>query len=186
VTAAFGHGPGYIPLVSLPIQTERLFIRPYAPGDLDDVAVMLGDPRVFWWLPRPLDREGARGWLEEQIASGRRGDGRFAVVCRASGRVIGGAALTPRDMAWGREYEVGYHLAADEWGKGYATEAARAMVDEARARGLRRVVAFIYTGNDRSQAVARRLGMVRGPRIHWAGLPHDVWELEFDGRHEPA
>jgi [ribosomal protein S5]-alanine N-acetyltransferase len=165
--------------VSLPIITKRLLIREYRPGDLGDVAVMLGDPRVFWWLPRPLDREGSRSWLEEQIASSRRGDGRFAVASRATGRVIGGAALTPRDMPWGREYEVGYHLAAAEWGKGYATEAAQAMVDEARSRGLRRVVAFIYTKNDRSQAVARRLGMRRGPRISWAGLPHDVWSLDF-------
>ena len=181
----FGHGPGYIPLVSLPIQTERLVIRPYAPGDLRDVAAMLGDSRVFWWLPRPMELEGSRSWLEEQIASARRGEGRYAVVCRASGRVIGGAALTPRDMPWGREYEVGYHLAADKWGKGYATEAAGAMVQEARGNGLRRVVAFIYTKNERSQAVARRLGMTRGVRIQWAGLPHDVWSLEFPG-HEPA
>lgn len=175
-----GHGLGYMPLVSLPIQTERLTIRHYAPGDLHDVASMLADPRVFWWLPRPLDLEGSRSWLEEQIAAARRGDGRFAVVCRASGRVIGGAALTPRDMPWGREYEVGYHLTTDVWGNGYATEAARAMVEEARSRGLRRVVAFIYGSNARSQAVAQRLGMVCETQIQWAGLPHDVWALELD------
>lgn len=173
-----GHTLGHVPLLRLPLQTERLVIRHYAPGDLGDVAVMLADPRVFWWLPRPLDMAGSRSWLEEQIASARRGDGRFAVVCRASGRVIGGAALTPRELPWGREYEVGYHLAADTWGKGYATEAARAIVDEALSRGLRRVVAFIYGGNTRSQAVARRLGMRREAEIEWAGLPHDVWVLE--------
>jgi [ribosomal protein S5]-alanine N-acetyltransferase len=174
-----GHTLGHAPLVSLPIQTSRLIIRHYAPGDLHDVAAMLADHRVFWWLPRPLTVEGSRSWLEEQIASARRGDGRFAVVCRESGRVIGGAALTPRDMPWGREYEVGYHLATDVWGKGYATEAARAMVEEARSHGLRRVVAFIYTGNTRSQAVARRLGMTPEAEIQWAGLPHDVWALQL-------
>jgi ribosomal-protein-alanine N-acetyltransferase len=164
--------------VGLPIQTKRLIIRHYTPGDLRDVAPMLADPRVFWWLPRPLDLEGSRAWLEEEIAFARRGVGRFAVECRASGRVIGGAALTPRELPWGREHEVGYHLAADQWGKGYATEAARAVVGEARSRGIRRVVAFVHVGNARSQAVARRLGMRLEAQIDWAGLPHDVWVLE--------
>ncbi len=165
--------------MSLPIQTRRLVIRHYTPRDLRDVAAMLGDPRVFWWLPRPLDLEGSRSWLEEEMAYARRGDGRLAVALRSSGRVIGGTALLPRDMPWGREYEVGYHLAADKWGKGYATEAARAMLDEARSRGLRRVVAFIHRGNTRSQAVARRLGMSRETAIVWAGLPHDVWAVRL-------
>jgi RimJ/RimL family protein N-acetyltransferase len=148
--------------------------------DLAAVAEVVTDPAVFWWLPRPLDDEGARRWLETEIREvEEQGTGTYAVVLRADGRLIGGVALKPRHLDTGVEVELGYHLGRPWWGRGYATEAARAMLAEARGRGLARVVAFIYPGNLPSQAVADRLGMRVERRIQWAGLPHDVWVVSL-------
>ncbi len=134
------------------------------------------DPEVFWWLSRPLDEEGAWRWLEHEMSVVEAGgDGTYAVVLAGENVVIGGIALKRRELDSGVEFELGYHLGRRWWGRGYATEAGRAMLDEARARGLTRVAAFIHPDNWRSQKVAERLGMRLERQIEWAGLPHDLW-----------
>jgi RimJ/RimL family protein N-acetyltransferase len=160
------------------VTTARLLIRPYTQADLPAVAAIFADPRVFWWLSRPLGPDDAQRWLEAQMQEfAEYGSGMHAVVLTATSEVIGGAALKRREIDGDVVFEVGYHLARRWWGQGYATEAAGAMVAEARARGLESVIALIYPDNWRSRAVAERLGMTRGRRIFWAGLPHDVWTL---------
>jgi [ribosomal protein S5]-alanine N-acetyltransferase len=164
----------------LPATTERLVIRPYSMGDLPAVIEIITHPEVFWWLPQRLDDEGAQRWLETEIREvEEQGTGTYAVVLRADQKVIGGVALKPRHLDTGCEVEIGYHLGRRWWGRGYATEAARAMLAEARSRGLVRVTAFIYPDNVASRAVAERLGMRVERRIQWAGLPHDVWAVNL-------
>lgn len=146
--------------------------------DLDDVAEVLADPRVFWWLPEPPDREESRVWLARQIREVRAaGTGIYAIVLLSTGRVIGGVSLLRRHLEGREEIELGYHLGTAWWGSGYATEAAAAMVEEARERGLSHIVSFIHPDNTRSQRVAERLGMQRQRPIVWGGLRHDLWQL---------
>jgi len=166
--------------VSLALDTPRLTVRDYAPSDLDDVAEILADPAVFWWVKEPYTRERAQRWLADEMAlAGRDGTGRRAVVLKATGKVIGGAGLVWRDLDGGREVELGYHLHHGYWGQGYATEAGAACLEQARRLGLRRVVSLIYVDNPRSEAVARRLGMTARGELTWAGLPHLMWALEL-------
>ena len=71
--------------VRLRLDTPRLIVRDYTAADLDDVAEILADPEVFWWVKEPFTRERARLWLDEEIGSrGRDGTGRRAVVLRQS------------------------------------------------------------------------------------------------------
>jgi len=86
-----------------------------------------------------------------------------------------------RDLATGREVELGYHLHHAYWGLGYATEAGGACLEHARRLGLRRVISLIYVDNPRSEAVARRLGMAPEGELEWAGLPHRRWVIELGG-----
>nr|WP_260428615.1 GNAT family N-acetyltransferase [Micromonospora globispora] len=66
--------------------------------------------------------------------------------------------------------EVGWHLHPDSWGHGYATEAARAVVEREFETGTEQVFAVVMPGNDASMAVARRLGMTHvGIRTDWYG-----------------
>jgi RimJ/RimL family protein N-acetyltransferase len=168
--------------VSLRLRTPRLTVRDYTAADLDDVAEILADPDVFWWVKEPFTRERARLWLAEEMGyMGRDGTGRRAVVLRQSRKVIGGAGLVWRELDSGREIELGYHLHHAYWGQGYATEAGRACLDYACRRGRRRVVSLIYIDNPRSEAVARRLGMSPESELVWAGLPHRLWAVELGG-----
>jgi RimJ/RimL family protein N-acetyltransferase len=171
----------------LRLETPRLVIRPYTSADLDDVADVLGDPEVFWWVKEPFTRERARLWLEDEMRCVRQfGIGRYAVVSKETGRVIGGAGLVPRELDTGREVELGYHLHRVEWGRGYATEASAACLGYARKIGLRRVIALIYVDNPRSEAVARRLGLAPERELLWAGLPHRLWAIDLGDDEDPS
>jgi RimJ/RimL family protein N-acetyltransferase len=167
--------------VTLPLCTSRLLIREYTPEDADDVARVLGDPLVGLREGRgPLDREGAVAWLEEEIEYVRRdGTGRYALVLRDTGEVIGGVGLVRRELTEGVEIELGYHLRSDLWGRGLATEAAAACLDEARRRGFERVIAFIVPGNTRSEGVARKVGMLPERERDWFGRVHVQWAADL-------
>ena len=116
-----------------------------------------------------------------------RGFGLYTV--RAEGRFAGVVgAFFPHGWP---EVELGWHLTPAEQGKGYATEAARAVRAHVAERlGARRLVSYIRATNAPSQAVARRLGAVRGGTIELPigdGLPHpgDIWRHP-DPLAEPA
>jgi RimJ/RimL family protein N-acetyltransferase len=85
---------------------------------------------------------------------------------RESGTMIGftGLVPVPFEAPFTPAVEVGWRLARDAWGHGYATEAARASLDHGFGEaGLEEVVAMTATTNERSMAVMRRLGMRRDP-----------------------
>jgi RimJ/RimL family protein N-acetyltransferase len=167
--------------MSVHLVTPRLVVREYTATDLDDVAEILADPEVFWWVKEPYTRARARQWLADEMGFMRSdGTGRCAVVLRQTGKVIGGAGLVWRELDVGLEIELGYHLHRGYWGQGHATEAGAALLSFARRQGMRRVVSLIYVDNPRSAAVARRLGMRPERVLEWAGLPHRLWVTEFD------
>jgi len=179
--------------MTLPVLTERLVVREYTMSDLDDVLAVIGDARVFWWRARPYGRVGARAWLDEAITFAREHDiGRYAVQLRDSaagpsayrGRVIGGVSLLPREFDGRVEVEIGWHMAGDLWGRGYATEAGAALMREARRRGLRRLVSFIMPGNVQSRRVAEKLGLRLEGEVQWASRPHELWRVELGARQE--
>lgn len=153
------------------LETERLLVRDWEDADLDAVHRIYSDPEVvaFFFVP-PDDRAASAARLRRmrQRNADHPGEyGGWAMVERASGRVVG--TLLLKELEDSGEIEVGWHLARDAWGHGYATEGARAALDHAFGPvGLRRVVCVIHPDNLRSMAVARRLGLHRrGMRHHY-------------------
>ncbi|MFI7317752.1 GNAT family N-acetyltransferase [Streptomyces venezuelae] len=121
----------------------------------DDPEVM----RFFGGLPAELSV------YEELTARQRRHDAELGyclwTMLDSAGAPIGFTGAQPWPRTWGPvgEIEIGWRLGRAAWGKGYATVAAEATVERVRAAGVPRVVALIDTENERSIAVARRLGM---------------------------
>ena len=130
-------------------------------ADIDDLALLLGDPDVLWVYPHPYTRDEARGWIEWNVGLYRElGFGLWYLTLRDTGEFVGECGLTPQQVEGATEIEVGYHVRPKFWGLGFATEAARACRSFAReVAGLHRLVALIDPRNVASQRVAAKIGL---------------------------
>ena len=174
------------------LTTARLLLRELRPSDAPAVAAGAGDDRVARFLievPSPYPVALARRWIAGRIAWWELGRGvTFAIARRdAPDALLGSVSL--RRHARDRRAELGYWLAADAWGRGYATEAAAAAIDFGfRQLALARIHAQVIVGNEASMRVLAKLGMVnegtkrrhlrKGNRLHdvvFYGLLRDEW-----------
>jgi ribosomal-protein-alanine N-acetyltransferase len=165
--------------VPLPIETERLTIRAFVPeADAQAMLAVYGDPEVMRFVPggafRGIDTMRARLQTYAR-ASSRHGFSSWAVVERESGRVIGDAGFGLFEPT--RDIELGYTLARDWWGHGYATEAAQACLDAGLTHlGVPRIIALVDEENLASLRVAERIGMTRLETIEAHYRPHVLFE----------
>lgn len=149
------------------ITTERLILRPWREEDRESYAAMMADPEVAYWMGGLQSRETNLAAINRFEAHYRdHGFGWFAIERRGDGAFVGAAGLfvllTDDPLAPG--VEAGWRLARDAWGSGYASEAARAVLADGFERlRLPEIIAFTAEPNVRSQAVMKRIGMVRDP-----------------------
>ena len=165
------------------LTTARLRLREVELSDLDFVSAMLGDVEVMRHYPKPLSREESRAWIERQQARYEAdGCGLWLVEETAAERPVGQVGLLWQNVEGAREPEIGYLLDRSCWKRGFATEAAAAVRDDAfGAHGLRRVVSLIRPENLSSQAVAGRLGMAPEREVVFHGLPHRMFSVGTGG-----
>ena len=159
------------------LSTERLLLREMDLSDLAFIGEMLNDPAVMAHYSRSVVARGPQAWLEKQIRRYREDGHGLWLALRADNLApVGQLGLTLQDVNGVAEIEVGYLLHRSHWGCGYATEGARACVKYGiEELGRDRIVALIRAENLPSQAVARRLGLVRDGETEHAGLPHLVY-----------
>ncbi len=156
------------------IPTQRLLLRPWRDPDRAPFAALNADPVVTRYLAGPLDRAGSDAWIDR--AEQRRaedGFGIWAVEAPGIAPFIGAVGLTRVRFAapFTPAVEVLWRLAQPFWRQGYATEAARAAIQDGFDRGLDEVVAFAIAGNAASIQVMHRLGMRRGEDFDHPGTP---------------
>lgn len=157
--------------IPLPLETERLSIRPLVEADAAALHEIWSDPEAMRYIPSgPLEAlDDALARVRRQIERHERsGLALWAVVERASGEVIGCCGLYPVEGS-GPDVEVAYHFSRRRWGRGYATEAARACVDAGRRAGLERIVAFAFPENCASTRVMEKIGMRYDGRVELYG-----------------
>lgn len=170
------------------LTTERLVLRRFAsdPSDVDNLVELDSDPRVTRYLTGGVATP--RADVENRIlplvlrAYEETGLGRWAAHERTGESFIGWFALSPRSVG---EYELGYRLRVAAWGKGYATEGARALVAKAFVDlGAERVVAETMAVNQASRRVMERAGLryVRTFHAEWADpIPGvEAGEVEYE------
>ena len=174
------------------LETERLLLRPFR---LEDAPVVhrLASAReiaeMTLTIPHPYPDGAAEGWISRHAASFERGEAvDFAIVVRDDDTLVGavGLGLQPEhDRA-----ELGYWIGVPYWGRGYATEAAAAVLGYAFGTlGLHRVFAFHYAKNAASGRVLQKIGMThegrrRAHTLKWGeyldnetyGILRDEWE----------
>jgi len=148
-------------VILLPLETERLRIRPFEPErDAGPLHELWGDAEAMQFIPGGVKTsvDETRERLETLRARGRHGWGFWAIEERESGRPVGGVGLFP--LNWeGPEIELAYHVVPSVWNLGYASEAATAALAAAWDTGLDHVVAVAIPGNVASRRVMEKLGM---------------------------
>lgn len=153
--------------INYPIKTERLYLRPLTAADLDDIHIYHSDPNVvryMFWEPRSYEETRAK--LEDTIvnASELAGEGTrlvLAVVLPESGKVIGEMTLFWRSE-FHQQGEIGFVFNPAYGGKGYATEAARTVLDLGFEQlALHRIYGRCDARNSASYKLMERLGMRR-------------------------
>lgn len=148
-------------------KTERLWLRNWEERDRAAFRALNQDPVVMEHFPRPYtyaETDGHWELLKERIH--RRGYGLMAVERIDTGQCIGfvGIQEPSYELPFGPCTEIGWRLAREHWGHGFATEAARACLRFAfEGRDLDEIVSFTAVPNQRSIAVMERLGMHRDP-----------------------
>ena len=159
--------PGAAPPIAAPlgaIDTERLRLRPFAPEDLDGLAAVFAEPAV-WQFPygRGLDRAETRRFLDAQIEHWELlGFGCWLAESAALDRIVGYVGLSvptflPEVLP---AVEVGWRFDPAVWGRGLASEGARAALAEGfTTLGLQEVCSLPQSANPRSVQVCERLGM---------------------------
>ena len=167
------------------VGTSRLDLRIFREDDLDSYADICADAEVMRFIGAggPVGLDVA--WRQMALFLGEwalHGYGMWAVEERASGRLIGRAGfLNP--IGW-PACEIGWLLARDAWGKGYAFEAATAAIDYGRANlEIRDLISLIRPGNQRSIALAKRLGATLYRKIEFMGADVLLYAHPSDSRH---
>lgn len=149
------------------LRTERLILRPWRAEDVDHYAGMSADPRVMEYFPRLLDRtECEEGFGRVTRHFAQHGFGFWAIELPGIAPFIGfvGLAVPTFESHFTPCVEIGWRLAYAHWGKGCATEGARASLAFGFEQlKLNEIVAFAVAGNRRSLAVMERLGMTHDP-----------------------
>ncbi|MBS0446076.1 MAG: GNAT family N-acetyltransferase [Proteobacteria bacterium] len=153
--------------------TKRLRLRSFRQSDLDAYAAMCADAEVMRHIGSggPVERDMA--WRQLALFAGAwalQGYGTWAIEERASGTLVGRTGFIHPEGWPG--CEVGWLLARAHWGKGYAFEATAAAIGHGRvALGIGSSISLIRPGNDRSVALAERLGARSAGELDFLGGP---------------
>ena len=155
--------------MAIALRTSQLVLRPWRDEDIADFAEMSADPVVMEYL-LPLSERGlsADTWVARKRAHWEEhGFGQWVVELPGEASFIGvvGLETVSYDAHFTPAVEVAWRLVRAYWGRGYATEAAKAALDYGFGEvGLGEIVALTVPANQRSRRVMERLGMTRSPQ----------------------
>lgn len=170
-----------------PLTTPRLLLRRFTPDDTPAMWELLQDEEVNTFLPWfPVKTlEEARQHLQERYLSqySRAQSYHYAVCLRETGRLIGYANVSDTEAR-----DLGYGFRKEFWHQGFATEAARAILEQLRRDGVPYITATHDVNNPHSGAVMRKLGMQYQYSYREQWQPKDIlvtfrmYQLNLDGK----
>lgn len=147
-------------------ETERLTLRRLQPSDIKKWASFFDNNPGLAYLGLISSNETedytnldwSKKWIDIQFERYQQTSyGMLAVICKETGKLIGQAGISQKDIEGNIEHEIGYSLLPCEWGKGYASEMSSVLVDYAiRHQVNSRIISIIHIDNIASQNVARK------------------------------
>lgn len=152
-------------------------LRPLTLVDEPALAAVLSDAETMRWYPRTYTADEVRQWIERQIPRYRDGYGLLGMVERQTGRLIGDCGPVWQEVEGTAELEIGYHVNRERWKRGFATEAARTVMEYAFRRfDVDRLISLIRPENIASRRVAEKNGLTMDRVVFWRGYDHCVYQ----------
>ena len=149
------------------LKTKRLILRTWNEQDLDPMSAINQDPLVCEFLPKIGDRAATKAIIQRFINNYKKyGFTAYAVELKSNGEFIGfvGLLVTSFEAHFTPAVEIAWRLDSKCWGQGYATEAAKAIIDFSfTTLKLEEVVSFTVENNIRSRRVMEKIGMHHNP-----------------------
>jgi RimJ/RimL family protein N-acetyltransferase len=166
------------------LETERLVLRQFTEDDVENLVELDSDPDVMHFITG--GRPTSRGEIESDVLptfldyyERFPGYGFWAAIEKSSGRFVGWFHFRPATAAHPTEVELGYRLLKSVWGRGYATEGSRALIDKGFAElGVQRVVAFTMVVHVASRRVMEKAG------LRLVRTFHQPWPDSIEGDEE--
>lgn len=150
------------------IETDRIILREWQENDLKPFTKLNADPLIMEYFPRVLEESGSKRLFKHfQEHFKKHGYGLYALENKTSHEFMGFVGLNKIefDAPFTPATEIAWRLDYEYWGKGYATEAARAVLNHAfKTLKLDEIVAYCVYDNDRAIHVMEKLGMKRDPK----------------------
>jgi RimJ/RimL family protein N-acetyltransferase len=161
------------------LETPRLILRPFREEDIDVLAELMANPDFMRFSLGPYTREQTETVLHKFLSWNQAGlPSQFAVIFRSNNELIGYCGFLHQQIDGTNEIEIGYRLHPHYWGRGLATEAARAVRDQAFADlKLPRVISLIHPDNVPSRRVAEKNGMELEKETVFRGFPTLVFTI---------
>lgn len=168
------------------LTTERINFRKFTPGDFENLLRLDGDPQVMKHIGNgsPSNPERTREVLKTIITRYNEWKtfGLWAAELKSDSSFIGWFALKPLPQS--ENVEVGYRLLREHWGKGYATEGAKKLIEYGFTKcGLEKIVAITHPENESSKKVLRKCGLIEDGTIpnpfSKDDPPHEVCYFEI-------
>lgn len=142
------------------LESERLYLREMVKEDFPLFFHLESDPIVMRYITKPRTEAEALERMEKSLSQYKedKGYGKWMAVEKESGKAIGWFILTPIDGT--EQIEIGYRLKEEFWGKGYATEMSKVILDYGfNTLGLERIVGVTHLENDASGNVLKKIGL---------------------------
>jgi RimJ/RimL family protein N-acetyltransferase len=163
------------------LETERLQLRRFTDDDVENLVELDSDPEVMRFINggRPTARDEIENELLPAIFDHYERYGFWAAVEKSTGEFVGWFHFRPAEAAPPGEVELGYRLRRSAWGKGYATEGSRALIQKGFAEfGVQRVVASTMVVNVASRRVMEKAG------LKFVRTFHQPWPDYIEGEEE--
>ena len=163
------------------LTTPRVTLRHLEPSDLNHLFQMNSDPRVMEYIAPVYNLETCQKRLEMALAFYQEHPqmGKLAAIQRSDNAFMGWFCLQPLDNT--EEFEIGYRMMPEFWGKGIATEAAKVLLDYGFEQvGLKRIVGITRPDNIASQRVLLKIGLVYEEQRHYYNTDVNYYALNRD------
>ena len=165
------------------VETDRMVLRRMDMSDVDDLMGIFSDPVAMRYYPATKSRAEAEEWVRWTLGSYRdHGFGQWVAVLKGTDEFAGQCGLTVQEVEGKKEVEIGYLFLRKFWGRGLATEAARAVSDHGFALGYRRLISLIDPQNLASRRVAEKTGLTHEKEVAKWGKKTCVYAIDTEGR----